>query len=128
MKPKRKLLVVNCVEERGKLLGKEALRDDRVEVIGQTNDGNAAIRMVEEMKPDIVMSCIGLRGMSGLDLTEQISKRFPDIKVIITSVQGTETEAVERGAYRYIALPPYPDEVLSAISSAISQLDSSEGV
>jgi DNA-binding NarL/FixJ family response regulator len=128
MKPKRKLLVVNCIEERGEVLAKEALRTERVEVIGQTDDGNVAIQMVEKMKPNILISCIGLRGMSGLELTKQISSRFPDIKVIITSIRNMENEAMELGAFAYILLPASRDEIYSAFSSAISQMDSMEGI
>jgi DNA-binding NarL/FixJ family response regulator len=128
MKPHRTLLVVNCVEERGQLLAKEALRTDRIEVIGHTDDGKAAMDMVDKMKPDIVMSCIALRGMSGLELTEQISKRFPDIRVIITSIQNMENEAMEFGAFAYIPLPASQDEISNAFFSAISQMDSMEGV
>jgi DNA-binding NarL/FixJ family response regulator len=56
-----------------------------VEVVGEANDGRAAIELVKSAQPDIVFMDISMPGLNGLEATERIVKAFPQTRVIILS-------------------------------------------
>ena len=53
-----------------------------IEVIGEAEDGIAAMKSVEKDQPDIVLLDISLPYLNGLEITRKISKQYPEIKVI----------------------------------------------
>ena len=61
---------------------------DNFEVIGEARNGEEAIKKTKKLKPDIVLMDINMPIINGLKATEEISKEFPNVIVIIMSVQG----------------------------------------
>ena len=51
-----------------------------IEVVGEATNGNEALKMVEELRPDVVLMDIAMPIMGGLEATRRISKEFPDSK------------------------------------------------
>ncbi len=71
-------------------------------------DGSAAIQMVKEIKPQLVLLDIMMPGISGIDTLKEIKKIDPDIPVIMVSGVTDEAiakSALEFGAYDYVAKP-----------------------
>ena len=59
-------------------------KDPQFQIVGETGDGQDAIRRIAEWKPDIVLMDVHLPGgIGGLDATEAIAKDHPEAKVII---------------------------------------------
>ena len=54
-----------------------------IEVVGEATNGNEALKMVEELKPDVVLMDIAMPIMGGLEATRRISKEFPNSKVLV---------------------------------------------
>lgn len=54
-----------------------------IEVVGEASDGREAIKKVEFLKPDIVVMDISMPRLGGVDATDEIKKKYPNIKVII---------------------------------------------
>jgi len=63
-------------------------------VVGEAESGEQAIEAVQRLGPDAVLMDIKLPGMSGIEATREIRRRFPDVRVIGISVQTDE--ATER--------------------------------
>ncbi|HOF06315.1 MAG TPA: response regulator [Syntrophales bacterium] len=74
----------------------------------KAEDGLTAIRMVRDIKPQLVLLDIMMPGLNGIDTLKEIKKIDPDLPVImVTGVTDEETakSAVEQGAYDYVTKP-----------------------
>jgi two-component system response regulator NreC len=74
-------------------------------VVGEATDGRAAVRMAEELLPDIVIMDIAMPNLSGIEATAQIVKKGPETGVIILSMHSDETyitRALAAGAKGYL--------------------------
>jgi len=93
---------------------------ERYDVV-TAEDGEKALRLIEETSIDIVLSDLRMPGIDGLELIPQLRRRLPDATIILMSAYGTEDlaiEAMKRGAYDYIAKPFQPSEVLLTLRKA----------
>ncbi|CAG7641067.1 response regulator transcription factor [Rhodococcus opacus] len=78
---------------------------EEVVIVGQTTTGAAALRLVAEQRPDIVLCDVRLGKESGLDLCRQITTQHPDTKVVLLTVYDDEHylyQALRVGASGYI--------------------------
>ena len=87
--------------------GIKALLDTatEIEIIGAVNDGERALQIIETIQPDVVLLDIDLPGMDGLTVANQISLKFPQVKVIMLSSHETEgyvSKAMDSGAKGYL--------------------------
>jgi len=76
-----------------------------IDVIGGTGDGDEAVRLVEMLRPDLVVMDITLNGISGIEATLQIRLRAPSTRVIILSMHDdapTMERALQAGARGYV--------------------------
>ncbi|WP_446221568.1 response regulator [Nocardia sp. IBHARD005] len=78
---------------------------DEVVIVGQSTTDTAALRMVAEHRPDIVLCDVRIGKASGLDLCRQITVQYPDTKVVLLTVYDDEHylyQALRVGASGYI--------------------------
>ncbi len=61
------------------------------EVVGEATEGREAVRMAEELLPDIVIMDIAMPNLNGIQATAQLTKKNPQIGVIILSMYSDET-------------------------------------
>ena len=83
------------------LLAKEA----DVEVIAEASDGVEAVRLAEELVPDVVIMDIGLPEQNGIEATRKLKKSRPEIAVVILSMHDdgpTVDQALRAGARGYV--------------------------
>ena len=75
------------------------------EVSGEATDGREAVRMAEELGPDVVIMDIAMPNLNGIDAAAQMVKRDPQLKVIILSMHSDEsylTRALSAGVRGYL--------------------------
>jgi len=92
-------------------------------VIGEAGTAGEALEAVERLNPDIVLMDIRIPGEGGIDATRQITRRFPDTKVImLTSYADDELimSAILAGAAGYVLKQARPAELLRAIAAVAS--------
>lgn len=81
-------------------------QDPLFEVVGETGDGQEAVRVVTRLRPDVVLMDVNLPGgMGGLEATETIVSDLPEVKVIIlTQYESREyiKRAIRIGARGYL--------------------------
>jgi DNA-binding NarL/FixJ family response regulator len=63
---------------------------DEFDVIGEAPDGREAVRLTEELNPDLIVMDIGLPGLNGIEATRQILKLRPQARVLILSMHLNE--------------------------------------
>ncbi|EGL82054.1 two component transcriptional regulator, LuxR family [Caldalkalibacillus thermarum TA2.A1] len=75
------------------------------EVVGQAGDGEEAMRLVQELKPDVILMDINMPKMNGVEATEEILRHSPDSKIIILSIHEDESyvfRTLQAGAKGYL--------------------------
>jgi two-component system, chemotaxis family, chemotaxis protein CheY len=95
---------------------KDILVKNGFEVVGEAGNGNEAVRMVGELKPDLITMDIVMPMKSGIEATREILGLYPDARVVICSALGQESlvmEAMEVGAKDFIVKPFKEDQVLA---------------
>ena len=79
--------------------------DPSIAVVGEAGNGEDAIRIVEALKPDVVVMDAAMPGTGGLAATRAILARDPTTKILMLSMHSEETlvrQALESGARGYI--------------------------
>ena len=87
-------------------------------------DGDEAIRLMEEDPCDVILLDIRMPGLDGMDVLKIIKERWPDSEVVVITGYPTiesAKEAVRLGACNYIAKPVAPDDVIKAANDAMTQ-------
>ncbi len=88
------------------------------QVVGTTENGQDAVRLVEDLKPDIAVLDIAMPEMNGLDATRAIRQCCPDTQVVILSMHEGEEylrEALRAGAAGYVLKRAAAKELVGAI-------------
>lgn len=97
-----------------------------VEITGWANNGAEALAVMEESKPQIVITDIKMPVMDGIQLTESIKKRYPEIKVIILSGYDEfhyAQQALKLGAEEYLLKPIRIHQLQEVILRVIHKLN-----
>lgn len=93
-------------------------READLEVCGDAEEANAALRLVETKRPDLVVVDISLDGPDGLDLLKDIRAREPHLPVLMLSMHDEmlyAERALRAGANGYIMKQEATDKILIAI-------------
>lgn len=98
-------------------------REDDIEVVGEAGDGAAAVDLVEATRPDVAILDIGMPGLNGVEATERIKQRWPEVAVLILTVHDEDTYVfaiLEAGAAGYLLKNVHGDEVVDAVRAVTS--------
>jgi two-component system, NarL family, response regulator LiaR len=99
------------------------ITEPEIEVVGEANSGNNAVKLVLEKRPEVVLMDLLMENGTGIDATIEILKDFPECKIIIiTSFYDDEQvfPAIEAGAFSYMLKTATAEEVVKAIRKAVA--------
>jgi two-component system, NarL family, response regulator LiaR len=94
---------------------------DDLELVGEAENGQQALRLCAEERPDVVLMDLVMPGMDGVQTTRAIRERFPEIRVIaLTSFPEDRLvqDVLEAGALSYLLKNVGADELARAIRAA----------
>ena len=101
----------------------EMLREVGYDVVGEAADGESAIRLAEELRPDLVVMDIKMPVLDGISAAERIAKARIAPVVLLTAF--SQKELVERardaGAMAYVVKPFSANDLLPALEIALSR-------
>ncbi len=104
------------------------LQDEDFEVL-TAPEGEAALKLVREEIPDLVLLDIALPGRDGLEILKDLKDQHPTLPVIMISAYGSVENAVKAtrlGAYDFIEKPPHADKILLSVRNALEMVRLSE--
>ena len=98
---------------------KRLLEDSKqVEIIGEADSGEACLKMVQELKPDIILMDVNMPGIGGVEASRRILQRDPKQKIIILTIHTEQTfpkRLLEIGAKGYLTKECDINEMIIAI-------------
>lgn len=92
---------------------------DDVEIIGEAEDGQEAVDLVESLNPDVVIMDISMPRMNGLEATELIQTKQTAARVLILSMYANAMfvrQALRKGARGYLLKRTFVEELLPALN------------
>jgi DNA-binding NarL/FixJ family response regulator len=118
--PATRILIVDD----NKLLrhGLRSLLSEHFTVVGECGDGKSAISEALLLQPDVVLMDIALPGMNGMEVTAQLKRRLPEVRVVMLS--SLSSPGYLRGSLRvgvdgYLLKSASYEELLTAIRCAV---------
>lgn len=99
-------------------------RQPDLEVVGEAASGEEALQQTADLLPDIVMMDVAMPGMNGLEATQLIKQRFPEVKVLILTQHDNREyilPLLQAGASGYILKRSGGREVVQAIRQVYEQ-------
>jgi DNA-binding NarL/FixJ family response regulator len=92
-------------------------------IVGEAVDGEEAVRMTQETKPDVVIMDISMPNLDGIAATKVIKDKLPGVKVVILTAYEDEEYAYQvlrAGASGYVLKNAGKKDIFKAIESAVS--------
>ena len=102
---------------------KEMLEEEGFAVVGEAADGDAAVRLTREQRPDLVIMDIKMPGLDGLQAAELITDQDLAAVLILTAFSQRELvhRAAEAGAMGYVVKPFQKSDLMPAIEIALAR-------
>jgi DNA-binding NarL/FixJ family response regulator len=96
-------------------------REANMEVVGEADDGLAAIKLAQKLKPDVVVMDVSMPELNGLQATEALRQSLPGTKILILT-RHADRSYVQRllraGANGYVLKQSAAEELVRAIKRA----------
>ncbi len=105
-----------------KIVLRDIVEKSGFRVVGEASNGEQAIAMYQDTRPDVVLMDITMPGMDGLTALEKIREIDPAARVIICSALGQQrliVQAIQLGAKDFIVKPFQPARVVGALKKAL---------
>ncbi|SDJ01651.1 response regulator [Salimicrobium halophilum] len=106
-----------------RMMVKDILTKNGYEVVGEAENGQQAVDMYSEHKPDLVTLDITMPEKDGIQALKEIKEKDADANVIMCSAMGQQAmvvDAIQAGAKDFIVKPFQADRVIEAIQKALS--------
>ena len=94
--------------------------EEDMEVVGEAGDGEEAVKLVSQVKPDVVLMDIAMPKLNGIEATRRIKESHPSVSVLILTAYDSEEfifALVDAGAAGYLLKNVRTREVLNSIRS-----------
>ncbi|PRO64266.1 response regulator [Alkalicoccus urumqiensis] len=103
---------------------KKMVTDAGYDVIGEAENGQQAVELYNEHKPDLVTMDITMPEMNGIEALEKIKAANPDAKVVMCSAMGQQNmvvDAIQKGAVDFIVKPFDEARIKESLEKALSR-------
>jgi two-component system chemotaxis response regulator CheY len=102
---------------------RKMLTEEGIAIVGEAGSAEAAVAVIKDKKPNIVITDIVMPNVSGIELTEKITQNAEDISVIVISSLSQEhvvLEAIGAGASDFIAKPIQKQQLLDSLEKVFN--------
>ena len=119
--PKIKILVVDdhaIVREGVRMI---LAKESDLEVVGEAGDGQQALELTERVRPDVVIMDISMPGMGGIEATQTVRARHPEVQVLALTMHEDESyvfQLLRAGAAGYVLKRAAAQDLVQAVRAA----------
>jgi DNA-binding NarL/FixJ family response regulator len=102
---------------------RRSMSDQGFDVVGEARDGDEAIRLAEELQPEVILMDVTMPEVDGVEATRQIRQQFPDIRIVMLTMHADQevlAAAIRAGASGYLVKDCSTEEIASAVRMAAS--------
>ena len=121
--PRIRVLIADDVAGMRRLLRFTLEESGRFEVVGEAADGEQAVRLAQETRPDLVLLDVSMPVQSGLEALPRLREQVPGARVVVLSgfLEGMlAAKALSLGAARYMEKGAKPDALVDALLDVMS--------
>ena len=107
---------INILKTQTKLLSQY----EEIEIVGYSLSSKNVLTDIEKLKPHVILMDLGLPDISGVDLTEMVKNKFPEVEILVFTIFEEEekvVKAIQAGANGYILKGASADRIIYAIKS-----------
>jgi DNA-binding NarL/FixJ family response regulator len=93
-----------------------------LEIVGEAADGQEAVRLILEQRPDVVLLDLRLPGLSGVEVMRQVRAQAPAVRFLVLTTYDTDmyiAPALAAGARGYLLKDATPDELMNGVRSVM---------
>jgi DNA-binding NarL/FixJ family response regulator len=117
------LVIADDQDEIRQVLKRIIERDGRLAIIGEAKDGQQAISMVAESKPNVVILDLAMPNTNGMQAIPELLKVSPETRIVVFSsmapFDGTAADALDLGASLVLGKDTPPRKLMKALLSVV---------
>src|SRR5580704_4222582 len=105
------------------LTGMRAVLEPHYEVVGTVADGHALVDAALRLRPQVIITDIGMPVLNGIDAAVQVKNHLPAVKLLFVTMHDSPAylvSALQAGASGYVLKSAASEELLEAIDSALN--------
>ncbi len=102
---------------------RRSMTDQGFDIVGEARDGDEAIRLAEELEPEVILMDVTMPEVDGVEATRQIKIGHPEIKIVMLTMHADQevlAAAIRAGASGYLVKDCSTDEIANAVRMAAS--------
>jgi DNA-binding NarL/FixJ family response regulator len=102
---------------------RRSMADQGFDVVGEARDGEEAVRLADDLGPDVILMDVTMPEMDGVEATRRIKKERPEVRVVMLTMHADQevlASAIRAGASGYLVKDCSTEEIASAVRMAAS--------
>jgi two-component system response regulator DegU len=100
-----------------------SMTDEGFDVVGEASDGLEAVKLAEELAPDVILMDVSMPEMDGVEAARRVHEAQPDVRIVMLTMHADASvvaEAIRAGAAGYLVKDCSTEEIASAVRMAAS--------